>query len=60
MCDVTRFAYQDLGELQAELDARLGGAGLTRDDYDAFKAELASNEARRAEVVAAYDGLCGD
>jgi hypothetical protein len=57
-CDVQRQTFDDMGDLDAELEARLTAAGLTRTDYDAFKEKLADSADLRIQVAEGYDAYC--
>ena len=57
-CDVQRQTFDNIGDLDAELEARLAAAGLARTDYDAFKEELADSADLRVQVSEEYDAYC--
>jgi len=60
MCDVQRFAFSDLSAMNEALNDRLKPHGLTRPDYDAFKANLEDRIDLREQVLAEYDSYCGE
>ena len=60
MCDVQRFAFSDLSAMNEALNDRLEPHGLTRSDYDTFKADLEGRIDLREQVLAEYEGYCGD
>lgn len=60
MCDVQRYAFSDLEAMNQALDERLSPHGLSRGDYDAFKAQLESQIELREKVLAEYDSYCGE
>jgi ABC-type transport system substrate-binding protein len=60
MCDVQRFAFSDLGVLNEALDERLAASGLSRTEYDVFKAQLETRIELREQVLAEYDAYCGE
>ena len=59
LCEVQRFAYDDLSELDSALGRKLVGADLTRADYDEFKLLLAQDVELRRAVRSAYGQFCG-
>jgi hypothetical protein len=60
MCDVQRFAFSDLGVMNQALEERLTPHGLSRSEYDTFKAELETQIDLREQVLAEYDAYCGE
>lgn len=60
MCDVQRFGFADLDEMQAELDARLESASFTADAYAEFGAQLESEPVLREQVLSVYRTYCDD
>ncbi len=60
MCDVQRFAFSDLGVLNQALDDRLTASGLSRAEYEAFKAQLETKIDLREQVLTEYDTYCGE
>ena len=60
MCDVQRYAFSDLGVLNQALDDRLAAHGLSRTEYEAFKAQLETQIELREQVLAEYDAYCGE
>ena len=61
MCDVQRFTFDDVGDIQAELDARLAGNGVSAEQYRAFKDDLTEQPELRqhveSELIAYCDGV---
>ena len=57
-CEVQRQAFEDLDALDQTLARRLDDAGLTRDEYAAFKGRLETSSDLRLEVTDAYDAFC--
>ena len=60
MCDVQRFAFSDLGAMNEALDQRLSPHGLSRADYDVFKAQLETQIELREQVLTGYEAYCGE
>lgn len=58
MCDVQRYTFDDVGDIQAELDARLAGNGVTPEQYRAFKDDLIDDPDLRAEVGVEFTSYC--
>ncbi len=58
MCDVQRFTFDDVGDIQAELDTRLTGNGVTAEQYRAFKDDLIDQPDLRAEVAVEFTAYC--
>lgn len=58
LCDVQRFAFDDLAEVDAKLDVRLADDGFDRQDYESFKADLARRADLRRMVVDAFNQAC--
>jgi hypothetical protein len=59
MCDVQRYTFQHQEDIQAELDIRLEGNGVSPEQYHAFKDDLTKSEDLRQQVQAVYDEACG-
>lgn len=57
-CDVQRHNFNNLAELNEELERRILDAGLTLEEYDAFKERLSSSAELRREVADEYDAYC--
>ena len=57
-CDVTRFAFDDVAEMDAMLDDRLAAEQLTRDDLEDFRARLGVDEDLQ-RFVAELSDACG-
>ncbi len=58
MCDVQRYTFDTQADIQAELDRRLEGNGVTPEQYRAFKDDLIEDAGLRAAVKAAYALRC--
>jgi len=58
MCDVQRYTFDDVGDIQAELDSRLAGNGVTAEQYRAFKDDLIDQADLRAEVAIEFTAYC--
>ena len=58
MCDVQRHTFDDVGDIQAELDARLDGNGVTSEQYRAFKDDLIDSSELRGTVAAHFAAYC--
>lgn len=58
MCDVQRFTFEEVGDIQAELDARLDGNGVTAEQYRAFKDDLIDSSELRETVAVEFTGYC--
>lgn len=59
MCDVQRYTFETQQDIQAELNSRLEGNGVSAEQYRAFKDDLTKQQGLRDEVRAAYDQQCG-
>jgi uncharacterized lipoprotein YmbA len=59
MCDVQRYTFESQQDIQAELETRLSGNGVSADQYRAFKDDLTKQQNLRDEVRAVYDQQCG-
>jgi hypothetical protein len=59
MCDVQRYTFETQQDIQAELDARLEGNGVSPEQYHAFKDDLTKKQDLRDQVRAVYDQQCG-
>lgn len=57
-CDVQRLAFDDLSAMDAELESRIDAAGMTTDEYAAFKDQLGTSADLRVAVAAEYDSYC--
>ncbi len=57
-CEVQRLTFEDLGALDETLDLRLGDAGITRTEYQTFKARLEGSRSLRQQVAEEYDAFC--
>lgn len=58
LCDVQRYTFDTQADIQAELDRRLEGNGVTAEQYRAFKDDLTEDAELRAAVKAAYRQRC--
>ncbi|NOY54979.1 MAG: hypothetical protein GXP34_03240 [Actinobacteria bacterium] len=58
MCDVQRFTFDTQADIQAELDGRLAGNGVSVAQYRHFKDNLTSQFDLRQKVQEAYDQRC--
>ncbi|MFP3915462.1 MAG: hypothetical protein ACLFWM_11350 [Actinomycetota bacterium] len=59
LCERSRHTYTDLSEIDRHRSDLLSEAGLSQDDYQAFRASLDDDPAARAEVMEAYLEVCG-
>jgi hypothetical protein len=57
-CDVQRLTFDDLSALDAELEGRVAAAGMTIDEYTAFKAQLNASADLRSAVEKEYEEYC--
>jgi hypothetical protein len=60
MCDVQRFTFDEVGDIQAELDARLAGNGVSSEQYKAFKDDLTKQPELRRLVETELTTYCDD
>jgi hypothetical protein len=60
MCDVQRFTFDEVGDIQAELDARLAGNGVSSEQYKAFKDDLIKQPDLRRLVETELTTYCDD
>ena len=58
MCDVQRYTFDEVGDIQAELDARLAGNGVTSEQYRAFKDDLIDSSELRETVAVEFTSYC--
>jgi len=58
MCDVQRYTFDEVGDIQAELDARLAGNGVTAEQYRAFKDDLIDSPELRETVAVEFSAYC--
>ena len=58
MCDVQRYTFDDVGDIQVELDARLAGNGVSAEQYRAFKDDLIDSSELRGDVAAYFAAYC--
>ena len=58
MCDVQRFTFDDVGDIQAELDSRLTGNGVSPEQYRAFKDDLTKQSELRDQVAIELATYC--
>jgi hypothetical protein len=57
-CDVERYVFEDLDSLTAELDKRLLGSDLSKEEYEAFVLLVDEDEDLRLHVRWAYEDRC--
>ncbi len=57
-CDVQRQTFTSLTDLDAELEARLSEAGMTRQEYEAFKEQMSASDSLREDVDSEYEAYC--
>lgn len=57
-CDVSRFAFDDVAEIDVRLDEALAELSSDRDEYKDFKSFLGSSDELQGLVEEAYDGRC--
>ena len=57
-CDVQRLTFNDLSEMDTELESRIEAAGMTTDEYATFKDQLRTSADLRASVAEEYDDYC--
>jgi len=57
-CDVQRLTFNDLSEMDTELESRIEAAGMTTQEYATFKDQLSSSADLRASVAEEYDDYC--
>lgn len=58
MCDVQRYTFDEVGDIQAELDSRLAGNGVSAEQYRAFKDDLSKQPELREIVEAELISYC--
>ncbi len=58
MCDVQRYTFDDVGDIQAELDSRLAGNGVSTEQYRAFKDDLTKQPELREMVNTELIAYC--
>jgi Ser/Thr protein kinase RdoA (MazF antagonist) len=58
MCDVQRYTFEEVGDIQAELDSRLAGNGVSAEQYRAFKDDLTKQPELRAVVETELVAYC--
>jgi hypothetical protein len=58
MCDVQRYTFEEVGDIQAELDSRLAGNGVTAEQYRAFKDDLIGSSNLRDQVANDFAAYC--
>ncbi len=58
MCDVQRYTFEDVADIEAELAARVVAAGYDLADYETFKAVLGEDPELRAQVRGVYEEYC--
>lgn len=58
MCDVQRYTFDEVGDIQAELDSRLAGNGVSAEQYRAFKDDLSKRPELREMVDTELIAYC--
>ncbi len=58
MCDVQRYTFDEVGDIQTELDSRLAGNGVSAEQYRAFKDDLTKQPELREQVGAELVAYC--
>jgi hypothetical protein len=58
MCDVQRYTFDEVGDIQAELDSRLAGNGVSAEQYRAFKDDLTKQPGLREMVDTELIAYC--
>jgi hypothetical protein len=58
MCDVQRYTFEEVGDIQAELDSRLAGNGVTAEQYRAFKDDLIGSSDLRDQIANDFAAYC--
>ena len=58
MCDVQRYTFDEVGDIQAELDSRLAGNGVSAEQYRAFKDDLSKHPELREMVDTELIAYC--
>ncbi len=58
MCDVRRYTFDEVGDIQLELDARLAGNGISSEQYRAFKDDLIDSPELRESVAVELAAYC--
>lgn len=58
-CDVQSLSFESVEAIDAELDVRLAGQGLTREQYDAFKKVVEKLPEVRTGIRESYEVSCG-
>jgi len=57
-CDIQRYAFKSLDDMETQLNDRLAAAGYSRADYDMFKQRLSIDQDLTSEVSAEYAAYC--
>jgi len=58
MCDVQRYTFDEVEDIQVELDARLAGNSVTSEQYRAFKDDLIDSPELRETVADEFTAYC--
>ena len=58
-CERERHAFDELADLAARFESTRDAAGITVEEYEAFREVLADDAALRQDVLAAYRLVCG-
>ena len=58
MCDVQRYTFDEVGDIQSELDSRLAGNGVSAEQYRAFKDDLTKQPELREMVDTEFVAYC--
>ena len=57
-CDLQRFAFDSLSDLDELLAETLAARGVSAEEYEAFQLELESDRELREEVLSVYEADC--
>src|SRR3989337_1226829 len=58
MCDVQRYTFDEVEDIQVELDARLAANSVTSEQYRAFKDDLIDSPELRETVAIEFTAYC--
>jgi len=58
MCDVQRYTFDEVGDIQGDLDSRLAGNGVSAEQYRAFKDDLTKQPELREMVDTEFVAYC--
>lgn len=59
-CDVQRYSFDDLSDIENDLSQRLIDTGIGVEEYESFKVELDSDRELRLHLRWAYEDVCKD